>query len=209
MKKIAVNTMKSFLKEHKREDTYTKTFEVADSSFEVVFHTNLSIEEKAMFVNRVLSGCFDRMGNFRPEYVSPVLRATILQMCTNVPALTLKNELSDSGSPALDLEAMNDLYVALNLDHVDDHGYREMVDEIENLCEQAIEWKKSQLTYKSEISAALRELLDTIAKKVDEVDVESLMKYAGDLSKATHGLEKGELADKLIELSQYRNKTDI
>ena len=43
MKKIAVNTMKTFLKEHKREDTYTQTFKVADSSFEVVFHTNLSI----------------------------------------------------------------------------------------------------------------------------------------------------------------------
>ena len=90
MKKIAVNTMKTFLKEHKREDTYTQTFKVADSSFEVVFHTNLSIAEKSTFINRVLKGCFDHMGNFRPEYVSPVLRATILQMCTNVPALTLK-----------------------------------------------------------------------------------------------------------------------
>ena len=49
MKKIAVNTMKTFLKEHKREDTYTQTFKVADSSFEVVFHTNLSIAEKGAF----------------------------------------------------------------------------------------------------------------------------------------------------------------
>ena len=37
MKKIAVNTVKTFLKEHKREDVYTKTFNVGESSFDVVF----------------------------------------------------------------------------------------------------------------------------------------------------------------------------
>lgn len=209
MKQIAVNTIKAFLKEHKHEDTYTQTFEVADSSFEVVFHTNLSIAEKTTFINRVLSGCFDGMGNFRPEYVTPLLRATILQMCTNIPALALKNEASDSGAPALDLEAMNELYLAMELDNKKDHDYRMMLDCMSKLCWQAIEWKKEQLAYKSEVSSALRELLNTVTKKVDEVDVSGLMQYASELSKVTEGLEKGELADKLIELSQYRNETDI
>lgn len=199
MKKIAVNTMKAFLKEHKRENTYTQTFEVADSFFEVVFHTNLSIAEKSTFINRVLSGCFDGMGNFRPEYVTPLLRATILQMCTNVPALTLKNETSDNGSPALDLEAMNELYMAMNLDCVSDQGYQTMMNEMVQLCLQAIDWKKAHNLSNHNTDSALRNLLDTLTAKVDGMDTNSLMRYAGVLSEATKGLGEGDILKGLLE----------
>ncbi|MCI9433386.1 hypothetical protein AALB19_00855 [Oscillospiraceae bacterium 50-58] len=199
MKKIAVNTMKTFLKEHKREDTYTQTFKVADSSFEVVFHTNLSIAEKSTFINRVLKGCFDHMGNFRPEYVSPVLRATILQMCTNVPALTLKNEMSDNGSPALDLEAMNDLYVAMDLDCVNNPAYQAMMSEMVQLSMQAIDWKKARNLSSHNTDSALRNLLDTLTAKVDGMDTSSLMQYAGILSEATKGLGEGDILKGLLE----------
>ena len=199
MKKIAVNTMKTFLKEHKREDTYTQTFKVADSSFEVVFHTNLSIAEKSTFINRVLKGCFDHMGNFRPEYVSPVLRATILQMCTNVPALTLNNEMSDNGSPALDLEAMNDLYVAMDLDCVNNPAYQAMMSEMVQLSMQAIDWKKARNLSSHNTDSALRNLLDTLTAKVDGMDTSSLMQYAGILSEATKGLGEGDILKGLLE----------
>ena len=199
MKKIAVNTMKTFLKEHKREDTYTQTFKVADSSFEVVFHTNLSIAEKSTFINRVLKGCFDHMGNFRPEYVSPVLRATILQMCTNVPALTLKNEMSDNGSPALDLEAMNDLYVAMDLDCVNNPAYQAMMSEMVQLSMQAIDWKKARNLSSHNTDSALRNLLDTLTATVDGMDTSSLMQYAGILSEATKGLGEGDILKGLLE----------
>ena len=193
MKKIAVNTMKTFLKEHKREDTYTQTFKVADSSFEVVFHTNLSIAEKSTFINRVLKGCFDHMGNFRPEYVSPVLRATILQMCTNVPALTLKNEMSDNGSPALDL------YVAMDLDCVNNPAYQAMMSEMVQLSMQAIDWKKARNLSSHNTDSALRNLLDTLTAKVDGMDTSSLMQYAGILSEATKGLGEGDILKGLLE----------
>ena len=199
MKKIAVNTMKTFRTEPKREDTSTQTFKVADSSFEVVFHTNLSIAEKSTFINRVLKGCFDHMGNFRPEYVSPVLRATILQMCTNVPALTLKNEMSDNGSPALDLEAMNDLYVAMDLDCVNNPAYQAMMSEMVQLSMQAIDWKKARNLSSHNTDSALRNLLDTLTAKVDGMDTSSLMQYAGILSEATKGLGEGDILKGLLE----------
>lgn len=82
-----------------------------------------AIAEKSTFLNRVVSGCFDATGKFRPEYVSPMLRATILQMCTNIPAMTLKNETDEVGVPALDVDAMNELYLAMDLDHVQNAGY--------------------------------------------------------------------------------------
>ena len=51
MKKIAVNTVKAFLKENKKEDAYTQAFTVGDSSFEVSFHTALTIAEKSTFLD--------------------------------------------------------------------------------------------------------------------------------------------------------------
>ena len=49
MKKIAVNTVKNFLKENKHDDIFTQTFEVGESSFDVTIRTNLSIAEKSVF----------------------------------------------------------------------------------------------------------------------------------------------------------------
>ena len=139
------------------------------------------------------------MGNFRPEYVSPVLRATILQMCTNVPALTLKNEMSDNGSPALDLEAMNDLYVAMDLDCVNNPAYQAMMSEMVQLSMQAIDWKKARNLSSHNTDSALRNLLDTLTAKVDGMDTSSLMQYAGILSEATKGLGEGDILKGLLE----------
>ena len=46
MKKIAVNTVKAFLKENKKEDAYTQAFTVGGSSFEVSFHCLLYTSAK-------------------------------------------------------------------------------------------------------------------------------------------------------------------
>jgi hypothetical protein len=198
MKKIAVNTVKAFLKENKKEDAYTQAFTVGDSSFEVSFHTALTIAEKSTFLNRVVSGCFDATGKFRPEYVSPMLRATILQMCTNIPAMTLKNETDEVGVLALDVDAMNELYLAMDLDHVQNAGYQDMLNEMVPLCGQAIDWKKSSILADHGTDTALRDLLEGLADKVKDIDTESLMQYAGILSEGTKGLGEGGILQGLL-----------
>ena len=206
MKKIAVNTVKAFLKENKKEDAYTQAFTVGDSSFEVSFHTALTIAEKSTFLNRVVSGCFDATGKFRPEYVSPMLRATILQMCTNIPAMTLKNETDEVGVPALDVDAMNELYLAMDLDHVQNAGYQAgltnfmhiLQNEMVPLCGQAIDWKKSSILADHGTDTALRDLLEGLADKVKDIDTESLMQYAGILSEGTKGLGEGGILQGLL-----------
>lgn len=202
MKKIAVNTIKTFLKEHKRENAYTETFTVGDSSFEVVFHTALTLDEQSVFINRVVSGCFDSTGKFRPEYVSPMLRATIMQMCTNIPPLTLKNETDEGGAPALDLDSMNALYLSMNLDAVQDEGYQAMLGEIVPLCIQAIDWKKSCILSGGTTENALRDLITALTTKVNSLDVSELMQFAGDLSGATKGLDEGGILKGLLQLHE-------
>lgn len=202
MKKIAVNTVKAFLKENKRTDAYTQTFTVGDSPFEVTFHTVLTVAEKSTFMNRVVSGCFDATGKFRPEYVSPMLRATILQMCTNIPAMTLKNETDSAGVPALDVDAMNELYLAMDLDNVPDAGYQSMLGEMVHLCEQAVDWKRSSALADRGTEKALRDLLESLAKKVKSTDTSALMQYAGILSEGTKGLGEGDILQGLLKAKE-------
>lgn len=195
MKKIAVNTIKAFLKENKRSDGYKQTFHVGESSFEVVFHTVLSINEKSIFINRVLSVCFDATRKFRPEYVSPMLRATIIQMCTNIPAMTLKNETGADGVPALDLDSMNELYLAMDLDNVQDAGYQAMLDEITCLCNHAIDWKKNN-------EAAFLDLLRRLAEEAEDIDIDTLMRYAGIPSESTEGSNEDDILQRTLKTKE-------
>lgn len=206
MKKIAVNTMKAFLKENKRSDEYKQTFNVGDGSFEVVFHTALSVDEKSTFINRVLSGCFDTTGKFRPEYVSPMLRATIIQMCTNIPAMTLKNGADTEGAPVLDLDTMNELYLAMDLDDISDDSYQVMRSEMVFLCNQAIDWKKECALSGGTTENALRDLLVAITNKVNAVDMGELLQFAGDLSGATKGLDEGGILKGLLQLHEGKKE---
>lgn len=199
MKKIAVNTVKAFLKENKKGDTYTQAFAVGESSFEVTFHTALSVAEKSTFLNRVISGCFDVTGKYRPEYVLPMLRATILQMCTNVPAMTLKNETDMAGAPALDIDAMNELYLAMDLDNIQNDDYQDMLNEMTYLCHQAIDWKKDSNLADHGTDTALRELLVGLTEKVKDIDTKELMQYAGILSESTKELGEGGILKGLLD----------
>lgn len=208
MKKIAVNTVETFLKEQHRDDGHTETFAVGDNTFEVSFRTVLTISEKSAFINRVLSGCFDVTGRFRPEYVTPMIRATILQMCTDVPALTLKGIKNADGKPTLDLDAMNELYMAMGLDHLNNTGYQELLDEMIHLCGQAIDWKRSAVLSEHNTDSALRDLLDALTAKIESIDMTELMQYASQLSEVTKGMSEDTIVNKLIDLKDYQSIND-
>lgn len=206
MKKIAVDTVKSFLQEHKVEDKFVETFVVGEKSFEVTFHTVLTVMEKTSFINRVLSGCFDAKGDFRPEYVSPMLRATIIQMCTNLPVLSLKNERDENGGSLMDLEAMNNLYMAMDLDNLNNPSYQAMMGEMVHLSGQAIDWKRGRALAEHDTDAAIRRLLDTLTKKMEDIDTVELMQYASQLSEVAKGLGEGDILKGLLQVEASKDK---
>ncbi len=209
MKKIAVNTVKAFLKENKHDNVCTKSFPVGDGNeFEVQIKTRLTTAEKSAFINRVLSGCFDAKGDYRPEYVVPMIRATVLQMCTNLPVLTLKNEQADGGESLMDLDAMNDLFVALN-DSGCSELYGNLYDDMSYLCEEAIDWKRAHTLSDHSMDAALRRLMDTLTSKVDGMDLNGLTKYAAELSRATKNLDEDGLLKGIVEFGQKKTQGNV
>ena len=164
----------------------------------MTFRTALSVMEKSVFLNRVVSGCFDMTGKYRPEYVSPMLRATIIQMCTNIPAMTLKNESDSEGAPALDIDGMNELYLTMDLDNIQNDDYQAMLHEMVYLSTQAIDWKRSSVLADHGTDSALRNLLNSLSAKVQSLDMDSLMKYAAVLSESTKNLDEGGILQGLI-----------
>lgn len=206
MKKIAVNTVKAFLKEHADTGTVTKEFPVADSTFEVQIRTILTVDEKTKFISRVVRNCFDAAGNYHPEFLTPMLRATILQMCTNVPVLTMKGEAEN-----MDLDAMNALYQAMNLDHLDNEPYQAMMREMVGLCQVGIEWRKARnlsdgnkvsvnaMNALGDAAISIRNVMEALAKKADSADMDTLMQYAGKISKATENLDEGGILQDILD----------
>ncbi len=206
MKKIAVNTVKAFLKEHADTGTVTKEFPVADSTFEVQIRTILTVDEKTKFISRVVRNCFDAAGNYHPEFLTPMLRATILQMCTNVPVLTMKGEAEN-----MDLDAMNALYQAMNLDHLDNEPYQAMMREMVGLCQVGIEWRKARnlsdgnkvsvnaMNALGDAAISIRNVMEALAKKADSADMDTLMQYAGKISKATENLDEGGILQGILD----------
>lgn len=206
MKKIAVNTVKAFLKEHADTGMVTKEFPVADSTFEVQIRTILTVDEKTKFISRVVRNCFDAAGNYHPEFLTPMLRATILQMCTNVPVLTMKGEAEN-----MDLDAMNALYQAMNLDYLDNEPYQAMMREMVGLCQVGIEWRKARnlsdgnkvsvnaMNALGDAAISIRNVMEALAKKADSADMDTLMQYAGKISKATENLDEGGILQGILD----------
>lgn len=206
MKKIAVNTVKAFLKEHADTGMVTKEFPVADATFEVQIRTILTVDEKTKFISRVVRNCFDAAGNYHPEFLTPMLRATILQMCTNVPVLTMKGEAEN-----MDLDAMNTLYQAMNLDYLDNEPYQAMMREMVGLCQVGIEWRKARnlsdgnkvsvnaMNALGDAAISIRNVMEALAKKADSTDMDTLMQYAGKISKATENLDEGGILQGILD----------
>ena len=191
MKKIPVNTVKAFLKEHTPGEDASIRCPAGDGGSEICLHTSLSVVEKSAFIRRMLDACFDADGDFCPEYVPPVFQATMLQMCTNLPALTLPKERTADGAPLLDIDGMSRLYSALEKESPEFVRAISVVeDEMLNLCNMAIQWKKERILAKDsspDVSAfssfgaacdAVLELADELSSAVRQMDLPNLMEYA-------------------------------
>lgn len=210
MKKVSINTVRAFLKEktYEAENSIVKEFSVQESTFSVKIKTTLSLTEKSSFINRVLNGCFDALGNYRPEYLSPVLRATLLQLCTDIPTIPLRGDKDEDGGSLMDIEAMSELYIAMDLDNLNDQGYQIMLNEIVQLCHQAIDWKRAKML--SSRTDAFKEFGDTlkavkkfvisVTKKMDGVDYKALQNLAETIVYPTQNVNAPQIISEITKL---------
>lgn len=222
MKKISTNTVKAFLKENKQDNAVIDTYDIGDSTFDVSFKTSLTIDEQSIFVNRVLSGCFDAAGNYRPEYFEPMCHATILQLCTNVPVITLKGEQSEGGAALMDIDAMESLWHALGFNRIENYDDSQTMNPkilraiwmLRGLAVEAVEWKRSKILSAAqsanteainavgEAAQSVRDMMQALTDKIEKLDMSELLTYAKTLSSATQGLDEGGILKGLLQMQK-------
>ena len=205
MKRIAVSTVKRFLNDSTADVIITRSFQIEDNQFEVQIKTKLNLDERSVFVNRVVNGCFNDNGRFLPEYYLPLIHTTLIQMCTNIPPLTMKGEKAENGEAIIDIDAMDRLFYALHLDKTDDENFQNTYREMQELCSDAIEWDaqhRFSLESNGDIksaASAIRSLAQELLEKVTQIDSKDLMEYAATLSEKTSKLDKDSIAEGLFK----------
>ena len=218
MKKISINTVRAFLKENtvSKKDYIERDFCVQESKFTVRMKTQLSLPEKSTFINRVLNGCFDSSNNFRPEYLPPMIRATLLQVCTDIPTIPQRGDKDDDGGSLMDIEAMSNLYIVMNLDNLEDRDYQIMLNDIVQLCHQAVDWKRAKvlsggtdsLKELGDAAKLVKNFIASMSDKLDGVDYKALMKLAETVAYPTENVNAANILSNLVNLKDRLPNTE-
>ncbi|WP_251316657.1 hypothetical protein [Flintibacter muris] len=117
---------------------------------EIALKTSLTISEKGIFVDRVVTPCFDENGDFMPQYLDPLFMIALLQMTTNVPPIEdtipildeVGNETGEK-STIMNIEKTYELCKAINLvKNVADTKYQALIEELRQMAADKLAYMK-------------------------------------------------------------------
>lgn len=155
MGKITKKSINMLMDIYKRNstDTVLKLTDPQDNSsviIEIALKTSLTIPEKGIFVDRVVTPCFDENGDFMPQYLDPLFMIALLQMTTNVPPIEdtipildeVGNETGEK-STIMNIEKTYELCKAINLvKNVADTKYQALIEELRQMVADKLAYMK-------------------------------------------------------------------
>lgn len=155
MGKITKKSINMLMDIYKRNstDTVLKLTDPQDNSsviMEIALKTSLTIPEKGIFVDRVVTPCFDENGDFMPQYLDPLFMIALLQMTTNVPPIEdtipildeVGNETGEK-STIMNIEKTYELCKAINLvKNVADTKYQALIEELRQMVADKLAYMK-------------------------------------------------------------------
>lgn len=208
MKKLSVETMRKYMKTKEPQKSVKVHYEFDGAEFDVEVRASLSCAEQSAFIDRVLAGCFDDSGNFRPEYFDPMFHATVLQMMTNVPPIPIRGAANDDGEKLLDIDAMDELYDVLALENDETtEDFCGFIWYLYGLCKDAAEYRRARNLANSGVTGDLsaivsgvRRFVESLVDKVESVNTEKLLTYAEQLAELTRGMNAEGVADAMLRL---------
>lgn len=195
-KKLTKKTIDAIMKANKNNDKCEVEIKSNGESILIEISTAMTLDEKDVFINRVVNACFDADDEYRPEYRNPVFEITLLQMLTNVPVFTQKiEELNDDGNPTgeqmeiIDIDKTYELCRILNLrEGVFDDDFKKLTNELRTLVNKKIDYRK-QIIYSAE-RAKLQ-----MARKEIETGVALVNSIGKTLNETLKGLDMSKMPD--------------
>ena len=155
MGKITKKSINMLMDIYKRNttDTVLKMTDPQDDStviMEIALKTFLTISEKGVFVDRVVTPCFDENGDFMPQYLDPLFMITLLQMTTNVPVIEDMIPIVDEAgvetgdkTAIINIEKTYELCKAINLvKNVTDIAYQSLINELRQMVADKLAYMK-------------------------------------------------------------------
>lgn len=189
MGKITKKSINMLMDIYKRNstDTVLKLTDPDDSSItvmEISLKSSLTIPEKGMFVDRVVTPCFDMDGDFMPQYLDPLFMITLLQMTTNVPPVEDVIPIVDeSGNETgekttiINIEKTYELCRAINLvKNVADTKYQALIDELRQMVADKLAYVKEVNVRKaSNVLTMLKPMMEAFQDKITDADLVAML----------------------------------
>lgn len=153
---------------------YTYTTENGDETYDFNFRTDLSVAEKLRFVNSVVDLVVDET-RYNSVIRDLIFDFYIVDIMTNVDT----KELKDSFNFLNDVE---DFLLSTNIiEIVKANAFPTLFNELNDAVNKSIQYRTG--VHPSPLSDSLSSLISTLEKKVNEVDLDSMMgmaqKFAG------------------------------
>jgi len=141
-----------FMSEVKSANTDVITYDFGEKSFDVKLKTDMTVDEKSTFIDRVVNGCFDSNNEYRPEFRDAIFQITVLQMLSDVPVFTKKmKELDENDNETekkidvIDIDKTYSLCKKLNLVCRANDAFRNLINELVYLVETKIAFEQQRI----------------------------------------------------------------
>lgn len=146
--------------------SYIRMTDNGDEYTNFNFYTNLTTSKKAKFVNSVVSLVIDEE-NYNSVIRDLIFDFYVIDIMTDISTIDLKS--SDTF-----LDDVEDFLLDTNIvEIVKANAFPTLFDELNGAVDKAIEYKTG--IHKNPINDALSSLLSTLEKKIDKVDLDSMM----------------------------------
>lgn len=141
-----------FMSEVESANTDVVTYDFGEKSFDVKLKTDMTVDEKSTFIDRVVNGCFDSNNEYRPEFRDAIFQITVLQMLSDVPVFTKKmKELDENDNETekkidvIDIDKTYSLCKKLNLVRRANDAFRNLINELVYLVETKIAFEQQRI----------------------------------------------------------------
>lgn len=141
-----------FMSEVESANTDVVTYDFGEKSFDVKLKTDMTVDEKSTFIDRVVNGCFDSNNEYRPEFRDAIFQITVLQMLSDVPVFTKKmKELDENDNETekkidvIDIDKTYSLCKKLNLVRNANDAFRNLINELVYLVETKIAFEQQRI----------------------------------------------------------------
>ena len=159
---------------------YTHITENGSESYSFNFITDLLASDKAVFVRKVVDTIVSDT-NYDSVLKDIIFNLTVITTMTDIDTSFLK-VVNEKGDVVTDIDMLEDFLLSTNIvEIVKANAFPTLFDELNNAVDKSIAYKTG--IHPSPLSDALASLLSTLEKKINEVDLNSMMgmaqKFAG------------------------------